>query len=80
MVIDLFGALCYVCVLFHRLFSLSLSLLHDDGILPFCAIQFEEKGEKERKNVFPTLLMSLTTPENVSFLKGADTCRLWAIL
>lgn len=25
MVIDLFGALCYVCVLFHRFFSLSLS-------------------------------------------------------
>lgn len=52
MVIDLFGALCYVCVLFHRLFSLSLSLLHDDGILPFCAIQFEKKGKRKEKKCF----------------------------
>lgn len=32
---------------------LSLSLLHDDGILPFCAIQFEKKkGEKGKKKCF----------------------------
>lgn len=32
---------------------LSLSLLHHDGILPFCAIQFEKKkGEKGKKKCF----------------------------
>jgi hypothetical protein len=68
-----------MCVSFFigSFLSLSFTMMEFFRFAPF-NLKKREKGKK--KNVFPTLLMSLTTPENVSFLKGADTCRLWAIL